>query len=663
MGGCFCIFFVNYSKTKVIAKRVIILLFLLNCLVKVNSQVSTQILKFDTVQLKQGYILTINNRSYISKKDTILLIPSSVRYKLSSNRSGNLFEKLDSSAQYSRLARELRNMILVKHNSSIKRETGETVKSESNFIQYQNKIIRNISFRQLNVFGPTIDDTTRTPDSWLEKTSNKIHFNTREYLLRNNLIVHEGDLIDPLKLADNERILREATYIHDARIYVRPVNNSDSVDLYIVVKDVWPKAFDLNMLNLYSGSFAVWDKNILGFGHESRNSIFWNTKKKPGFGYEGIYSIPNIGGSFIRGRGTYMNKFGNETYGLSFDRNFYTPGVKYAGGLSVFKTSKPDYFQYPDTTIIAPVSFLKSDFWLGRSFSLDRWNSLLNSRKSVAFAFRVSNTSVSQRPSFSENQFYIYQDRTLYLSSLTYSSQRFYKSNLIYNYGRTEDIPLGFQIQLVNGFETREFNNRGFAGFNASYANYFSKLGYFYFWVGQEGFVLNKRIEQGMITAKFNHFSALYKFNRFRFRHFVDVEFTKGIHRFKDEYLTINDSYGLKGFYNDSIRGIQRLNIHTESVCFSPWYFYEFRFVFFASAEFSIFGNNKSFWKNPVYPALSFGIRIRNERLVFNTIELRFFVYPNKPSYSETQLVRVSGEEVLVPQNFENKPPITSMFR
>lgn len=632
-------------------------------MVKVSSQESSQIIKFDTIHLKQGYIFTINNRSYISKKDTNLLIPNSVHYKISKNRSGNLFEKLDSSAQYNRLTRELRNMILVRKKSSLKVETESTVKSETNFISYQGKVIRNINFRQLNVFGPTLEDTTRTADSWIERASNKLHFKTREYLLRNNLIVHEGDLIDPLKLADNERILREANYIQDARIYIRTVSeSSDSVDLYIVVKDVWPKAFDLNLNNLYSGSFTMWDKNILGFGHETKNSIFWNTKKKQGLGYEGLYSIPNIGGSFISGKGVYTNKFGNETYGIALDRNFFTPGVKYAGGLSVYKTTKPDYFQYSDTNIIAPVSFLKSDFWLGRSFNLSREKDF-NSRKNLAFAFRVSSTKVMQRPIISENQFYNYQDRSLFLSSVTYSSQSFYKSNLIYNYGRIEDIPLGFQLQLNNGYEVREFSNRGFAGFNISYGNYYNKLGYFYFWIGHESFLLNKKIEQGMITAKFNHFSALYKLNRFRFRHFVDIEYTKGINRFKDEYLTINDSYGLKGFHNDSIRGMERLNIHTESVCFSPWYLYEFRFVFFASAEFSIIGNRKDIWKNPGYPALSFGVRIRNERLVFNTIELRFFVYPNKPSYSETQLVRFSGEDVLAPDNFEIKPPTISVFR
>ncbi|NJK98910.1 MAG: hypothetical protein HC905_31945 [Bacteroidales bacterium] len=114
---------------------------------------------------------------------------------------------------------------------------------------------------------------------------------------------------------------------------------------------------------------------------------------------------------------------------------------------------------------------------------------------------------------------------------------------------------------------------------------------------------------------------------------------------------------------NDSLRGNERLNIHFETVSFSPWYFYEFRFVFFASAEFSFFGKKTNIWANPIYPGFSIGVRIRNERLVFNTLELRLHLYPNKPEYSRTQFLRISGEQVLTPENFATKPPAISTYR
>lgn len=630
---------------------------------RIIAQETYQTIKFDTVYLKQGYVLTINNRSYISSRDTVLYIATTVPYRIKKKSGNDFYEKLDSSAQYSRLIRELRNMVLVRKKSSISFDKESTSKSELNFIPYQDKIIRKITFRQLDVFGPTLDDTSAVAGSWVEKTGNRLHFKTKSYLLHNNLIIKEGEKLDPLKVADNERILREASYIQDAKIHVKEISPlNDSVDILIIVKDLWPKAFDLKINNIKGGNFSLWDRNIFGFGHEVQNTVFWDGEEKPSLGYEGLYSVPNIGGSFIRGRGQYVNKFGNETYGIVFDRNFYTPNTKYAGGFSIYKSQKRDYFLYPDTVILHPVAYTKGDFWMGRSFALNSQD--LKARKNISFTLRVTNTNITQRPSLTEDQFYNYHSRTLYLGSVSFARQNYVKSNLIYNFGRTEDIPYGFQMELTGGFEINEFKSRSFLGTRLSWATFKEDIGYLHFSFGHEGFTnVDKKIEQGIFHAGFNHFTPLIRYKRLKFRHFINIDYTKGINRYEDEYLTLNEQNGLNGFINDSLKGNERLNLHFETVCFSPFYFYEFRFAFFASAELSIFGKSRNFVNNPLYSGFGLGVRIRNERLVFNTIELRFHLYPNKPPYSKTQFLTLSGEQVLTPTNFLTKPPSVSNFR
>ncbi|HEX3007429.1 MAG TPA: hypothetical protein VHO90_07415, partial [Bacteroidales bacterium] len=606
---------------------------------------------------------TVYNRTYISNVDTVLYISSSIPYKLEKRQAGNFYDRIDSGAQYSRLTRELRNILLTHNRPNVSIDKESTEKSEANFTPHQNKIIRNISFEQLNAFGPTVNDTAHYPLNWIERTGNKLHFKTKEYLLRNNLIIKEGEPLDPLKLADNERLLREAPYLHDAKIFVKETTpESDSVDIYIVVKDVWSTAFDLKLDNLYGGNFSLWDKNIFGFGHEIENTMYWNGKESPNLGYEGAYSVPNIGGTFIRGKTFYLNKFGNETYGLSFDRDFYTPNIKYAGGLSITRTTKLDNFSYPDTTIVHPVGYTKSDFWLGRSLPLPNYN--LKSRKNISLTFRMTNTYITQRPSLTETQFYNYHNRTLYLSSLTFTNQSYYKSNLIYNFGRTEDIPYGLKLEITGGFETNEFKNRSFAGARVDWATFMQKLGYLYLNAGHEGFTNeDKKVEQGVFYAQMRYFTPLLKYRKMKFRHFIDINYTKGVNRYQDEYLTINDKYGLNGLINDSIRGNERFNMRFESVCFSPFYFYEFRFVFFSSVDFSLFGKNKDVWSNKLYSGLSFGVRIRNERLVFNTLELRFHIYPNKPPYSDTSFITLSGEKSLSPPSFRTRAPELAAFQ
>jgi hypothetical protein len=330
--------------------------------------------------------------------------------------------------------------------------------------------------------------------------------------------------------------------------------------------------------------------------------------------------------------------------------------------LSFFRTNKPDYFIYKDTTLVFPVEFTNSDFWLGRSFPLNTED--FNSRKNLTVSLRVTNTDISKRPLLSENEFYRYHNRTLYLSSISFTRQSFYKSNLIYNFGRPEDIPYGLQMEVTGGFEVNEFKNRMYTATRFGWANYKDGLGYISFNAGFESFFnVDHQIEQGLIHADFHHFTPLLRYKKFKFRHFLDIDYTNGINRYKDEFLSINNGYGLNGFINDSLRANKRFNLHFESVCFSPWYFYEFLFVFFASAEFSIFGDHKDLWSNPLYTGLSFGVRIRNERLVFNTLELRFHLYPNKPYYSNTSLISLSGEQVLSLEKFNARAPGIQTYR
>ena len=48
----------------------------------------------------------------------------------------------------------------------------------------------------------------------------------------------------------------------------------------------------------------------------------------------------------------------------------------------------------------------------------------------------------------------------MFLVSAAFSRQKFYKTNLIYSYGQTEDIPYGLLINVTAGKEINEFKER-----------------------------------------------------------------------------------------------------------------------------------------------------------------------------------------------------------
>jgi hypothetical protein len=265
-----------------------------------------------------------------------------------------------------------------------------------------------------------------------------------------------------------------------------------------------------------------------------------------------------------------------------------------------------------------------------------------------------------ERPNITETSYYSLQNKTLLLGSASYSNHSYFKSNFIYNFGRTEDIPIGSEFSITLGKEINEFANRFYAATNVSIGTFIGNIGYFYSSINFGSFFLkNGKLEQGVITSQLQYFSPLILIKRYKFRQFMNFNLTSGINRFSKEYLTINDnSGGISGFINDSLYGVKRINLHWETVCFTPWEFYDFRCVFFLFADHSwLAKNQEKLLSRLPYTGFGFGIRIRNERLVFNTIQIGITIYPNIPSGSKTRIIQISGEPLLHSPNFLPQSP------
>lgn len=614
----------------------------------------------DTIRVKRGEIFTTRDKSYTFKNDTVLILPSTVHYEVKPSKNDAFFSNLAQRADKNKITRELHNIIITKSKSNGTNDSVKLNNSTLPFIFYAGKPIRKIHIKQLDVFGPTIDDTSRTAQTWMERTSNKLHFRTKEYLIRKNLIFKEGDNIDPVTLADNERLLRALPYLEDARIIIRPSNAfTDSTDILIIAKDNWPTAFNIEMDNVYSGKFSAWNRNILGYGQELQNSIPWNSHKKPKIGTENAYIINNVSGSFITSKIFYNNSFQTRQYGIDLERKFFTPNVKYAGGASIYNESTLSRLPYDTAKTFYKISYNNFDFWLGRSFLIKK-DGFGKMRHNLTLSTRLISNHFYERPLITSSSYYDYQDKTLLLGEISYSRQTFIKSNYIYNFGRTEDIPLGSKIDLIAGRELNEFFDRNYLATSISGGTYIGNLGYFYgsFSAGSFFLLNSDKNEQSILGAQLKYFSPLLIINRYKVRQFVNFSYTEGIDRFKMEYLSINENDGIAGFRNDSLFGSKRFNMHWETVCFTPLVFYDFHFVFFIYADHSWLakGSDKIFSKAP-YTGIGLGVRIRNERLVFNTIQIAFSLYPNVPKGSKTSFLDISGEPLLNPPSFLPQAP------
>ncbi|MDP4208945.1 MAG: hypothetical protein Q8928_09040 [Bacteroidota bacterium] len=619
--------------------------------------------KIDTVNLKEGQVFVYNNKNYRVTKDVILYIPSSVKYEVKPDKGEEFFNKLAETANKRRWTRELHNILIAPSNETDKKDSLKTTLSISPFMAYEGRPIRKIQVVQLDVFGPTIDDINRLPRNWLERVANKVHTKTKEQFIRKSLLFKSGEKFNASSVSDNERVLRQMPFIEDARIIVAPVAlGTDSVDVVVITKDVWSIAFNLKVEDVYAGRFDFWDRNILGWGHEIQNGILWDSRKSSTPGYEGNYRVNNIAGSFVNGDLNYYNSFHTRTVGVSMNRSFFTPNVKYAGGLSFANTKtlvKESVSPKLDT-----IRYNSYDVWVGRSFLIHQ-NPKNNMRHNLTFSTRIISDQFFKQPSVTENSYYNLQDKILWLNSIGYSRQNFFKSNFIYNFGRTEDIPVGSEALFTMGIEKNQFIVRKYGAIKLAAGHFFCNWGYFYnsFTLGSF-FNESNAPEQSILEIKGNYFSPLLVLNRYKIRQFVNVGYTGGINRFTNEYLTINRSFGLNGFKNDSVYGKKRFTMHWETDCFTPWRFYDFRVIMFLSADHCwIADRSRDLFRRLPYTGINFGIRVRNERLVFNTLQISFSFFPNIPPGSKTDFIKLSGESLLNPPSFVPQSPALKTFQ
>ena len=233
--------------------------------------------------------------------------------------------------------------------------------SDANYISYSGKKIRKINIQRLNVFGANINNPASNEPKKIENLLNKTHVNTNENIIRKNLLFSEGEIISPLLISDNERILRQLPYIDDAMIIVVPVSDEEA-DIVVFTKDVYSLGGSYVYNGLKKGSLSIFDKNIFGMGHEFGIDIPFDTKlpDSPGFGVH--YLADNIAKSFINLRVYYMAGLGQKTYGFDLNRKLVSSTTKYAGGVSVRMMYTSEDI---DTLLVpAPLKYNLQDYWL-----------------------------------------------------------------------------------------------------------------------------------------------------------------------------------------------------------------------------------------------------------------------------------------------------------
>jgi hypothetical protein len=631
-------------------------------IVCVNAQKKAKLTGMDSVHVKGRSFLILNDSAIYIKKDTVFYLPDSVAARLKKDREGRsdqFYQKIHDKLYKRRVTKELYDLLFNDVNKP-KTVVAPVTAATDNFKDFEGRVISRILITKLEPFGTRITDTTIHTTKWGLKVANDLHINTKKNIIKGSLFFREGDKIDPHKLEDSERILRGQSYIKDARIYIVPKKGSNEVDVLVVAREIWSISAGFHYDDVDNFDIDLTDKNFFGLGQQLSNEFLYSAQTTPKVGYKGTYTVNNIKNTFITGELTYARSEPFDRRGIKFYRNFITPDIKYAGGIEIAQEKLQLSRVYIDTTITFFAKYNFQDYWLGRSFLIDELESgHTNFQVAVSFDRRRH----LDRPIVSSDSNQSYFDNDLKLISFGFTKRRFERSSLITGYGRTEDIPIGYLIEFTIGRDNNEFVNRTYIGSIVSVGGYANQMGYIRPSLSTGGFIERGRIEQGVIKPEVAYFSNLYRVGRTNFRQFFSLRYVFGIRRFRDEFININNTNGIRGLSDTFLRGTKKLSFKSETIAFTPFYLAGFRLAVFAFADLALVNAvDPKLLKNTLYQGYGVGFRFRNENLAFNTLQVRLAWYPNTPEGIAPFNTDFSGQNVLSIPDFRVDRPQVITF-
>ncbi len=523
--------------------------------------------------------------------------------------------------------------------------------SQKSFKDVEGKIIRNIYITTHDPFGYSLTDSTEIPNSFLEKTGNALHAKTKKFVIRNYLLLKEGDALDSLKILESERLIRSQRFTRRVKIETIPVEeNSDSIDLFVRTLDSWTIVPNLT----YSGSkvgVSLRERNFMGLGHDFDNRYRQNFETGK-YRFQTRYTIPNIQKTFISfSVGYYSNEENDYTKGISLQRRFFSPLTRWAGGIYVGQRSFQDSIPNDKGIIAQNFKYNLQDYWGGYAIRLfNEENTLAERLNNLIISGRYFKVDYQRSPEMDLDPVDFYSDEEFYLFGVGISQRSFVQDRFIRNYDIVEDIPIGMSYGITAGLQNKNDRSRFYLAGGFKMGNYY-RLGYFGFEAQYGGFLKDNKTEQSVFSLRVNYFTRLMSWSRWKFRNFVSTNLIIGNNRAdsRGDRLTLNenDPLGISGFYSRDVIGTNKLLTNIQIQSYSPYELLGFRISPFLTSSLGLISNEgEKLIDSKIYAKVGVGVMFTNDYLIFSNFQLSFAWYNNIPGL---------GDNIFKTNTFDNR--------
>ena len=507
--------------------------------------------------------------------------------------------------------------------------------------KYNGKQINNIIIEQHN-FSTNINLAQVNKKDNFTIIANKLHKSSSDNTIRKNLFFKPNDLLNPTIIAYNEKWLRDLSFIQDARIIAIPVRyDTNKIDLFIITKDIFPLGGNLNLKNKNSFDASLSDENLFGTGNALKiNHNFDNTRiPKPAFGYD--LRLRNLFRSFINmnaGINDYTNSISDGSRSamnkyISGELPFLHPLSSWTGGFELMELKNTNAYpsKWSDSLFNSKLNYHydTKDFWLGYQLFFKTKFNKINRRHIIQLRHLENNFQI--RPiNFLAQLDKNYRNINANFLSITVFNQNIIRTKYLYGFGRNEDLPIGQSLSLTIGKYYRDMNSISYAGLkyekyalqsSGNYSHLNINIGSSYAEKKYQDFRFLTSLE---IIGKLKYFE-----NGSPYRHLFNISIAQTLQNKYNEALLIYSNYGIPQLNKEQIKGGTRISGNWESVLYSAKTIYGFKSSPFVFANLTYIKAIDEVKKNGgVFAAVGTGTRIRNENLIFGTIEFKCFYLP-----------------------------------
>ena len=502
----------------------------------------------------------------------------------------------------------------------------------------EGKIIRKIHIVTTGPFGYSINDTSTLPRGILMKTGNALHVNTWPGIIKNLLLFKTNTPFDSLLVKESERIIRSQRYVRDVILYALPsARGSDSLDVYIRVCDNWSIQPGFNLSNSIL-EMGLTDNNFVGIGQSIGADMQWY--RPSGSTVTRIsYIIPNISNTYISSEFHYsFPDNSDQVKSIEFTRPFYSPVVKWAGGIFLGQMLTGQTYILNDTIRAVGSRTNIQDYWAARSWQVFKGSTIDARTTRIILSGRMLIIRYPGRGQEAETA-NVLNNQNFYFAGIGISSRKYIQDKYIFNYGKIEDVPVGGFFGITPGLNLMK-TYRWYLGLKAAWGKYYS-FGYLSTHLEYETFIHGMSLQQEVITCRINYFTHLITLGNWSLRQFIKPTLIFGINRLPSDNLTFSE--GMNGFVGLAYAASHMMVLTLQTQSYAPWNLLGFRFGPYLFASFGMLGNETSgFSHSRLYSLFGLGVLIKNDYLVFGTFQISLSFYPIIPG-TGTNMIRLNG--------------------